>query len=299
MSRITRKHIHVGQRRAFTLVELLVVIAVMTILVAVVMPATMQARNRARAVACVSNLRQLGQAVLGYSEDFSGTLPRLSGTAFAASMPSADWPEGSSATELRRLLAGRVRSAGVYNCANDFGAPEFGYASSVFPRAGSSYLPWATARAGRYGTAINGVRLSTLSPASGLVLLRDYGSEWHGYHSRNGISLESTALANSVFADGHAAAVPVYGVAISERHYVCTTTSNGFVTVGGGSGEVKADLTGRSRLSNAQLELSLSGTVSYADTTQDVDRVFTVGPGVGIESAFRQVACWIDSLAVR
>lgn len=299
MRKMTHKHIQVGLRPAFTLVELLVVIAIITILVATAMPMTMQARNRARAMACVSNLRQLGQAVLAYGDDFGGTLPRFSGTAFAGSAPAGAWPDGSSATELRELLAGRVRNEGVYRCANDFGAPEFGYADNVFSRAGSSYVPWSTARGGRYGTAVNGARLSALSPASGFILIHDYGSEWHGYHSRNGISLESTALANSLFADGHVAAVRAYGVTVSQRRYVCIVTSSGLLTIGGGTGDVKADLTGRSSISGGQLELRLSGKVSCADTSQDVDRVFAFGPNVGLEGAFRQVVYWIDSLAAQ
>jgi len=299
MLKTTHKRIRVGARPGFTLAEVLVVIAIITTLVAIVVPVTVQARNRSRTVACVSNLRQLGQAVFGYIEDFGGTLPKFSGTAFAGSVRTTDWPDGSSATELRELLAGRVRNDGVYSCANDFGAPEFGYADNVFSHAGSSYVPWTTARAGRYGVSVNGARLSALFPASSLVLLRDYGSEWHGYHRRNGMSLESTALANSLFADGHAAAVRAYSVAVSQRHYVCIVTSSGLVMVGGGSGDVRADLTGRSSISNSQLDLRLSGTVSWADTSQDVDRVFTLGPGVDLESAFRQVACWVDSLAAQ
>ncbi len=296
-----------GRWGAFTLVELLVVIAIIAILVAIVMPVAMQARNKARAVACISNLRQLGEAVIVYSQDCGDALPRLSGTAFAESTPTAGWPDGSSATELRTLLAGRVKNAGVYHCANDFGAPEYGYendAGSVFSRAGSSYTPWTTARAGRYGTAINGARLSGLSPASGHILLRDYGSEWHGYHSRSGISLESVTVANGVFADGHAAAVRAFGITVSDRRYVCIAAPNGPVTVSGGSGDVRAELTGRSGPSKdenglAQFQMSLSGVVACADTSQDVDHVFSFGPDVGLEGAFKQVVYWIDNLAAK
>jgi len=61
--------------RAFTLVELLVVIGIIALLISVLMPALARARGAAKAIACGSNLRQIGQAIYMYANDNKGVLP--------------------------------------------------------------------------------------------------------------------------------------------------------------------------------------------------------------------------------
>jgi prepilin-type N-terminal cleavage/methylation domain-containing protein len=61
--------------RAFTLVELLVVIAMISLLIALLMPALQAARESARAALCKSNERQLGIMVVDYCTDYKGGFP--------------------------------------------------------------------------------------------------------------------------------------------------------------------------------------------------------------------------------
>ena len=64
-----------GSRKAFTLIELLVVIAIIAIIAAILFPAFAQAREKARQVSCMSNLRQVGTAFAMYVQDYDERLP--------------------------------------------------------------------------------------------------------------------------------------------------------------------------------------------------------------------------------
>ncbi len=62
------------KRNGFTLIELLVVIEIIAILAAILFPVFAQARERARAISCISNLKQLGLATTMYAQDYDETL---------------------------------------------------------------------------------------------------------------------------------------------------------------------------------------------------------------------------------
>ena len=63
-----------GKRRGFSLIELLVVIGIIAIMLAILLPAMQRVRVQARCVACLSNLRQIGQAMQSYAVGNHGWL---------------------------------------------------------------------------------------------------------------------------------------------------------------------------------------------------------------------------------
>src|SRR5436309_15214267 len=63
-------------RRAFTLVELLVVIGIIALLISILIPALTRARDQANRAKCMANLRSLGNAWLLYANDNKGWLTR-------------------------------------------------------------------------------------------------------------------------------------------------------------------------------------------------------------------------------
>ena len=59
---------------AFTLIELLIVIAIIAILAAILFPVFGQAREKARQATCLSNLHQIGYAIMMYGQDYDETI---------------------------------------------------------------------------------------------------------------------------------------------------------------------------------------------------------------------------------
>ncbi|HZO89261.1 MAG TPA: prepilin-type N-terminal cleavage/methylation domain-containing protein [Chthonomonadaceae bacterium] len=68
---------HRRVRAGFTLIELLVVIAIIAILAAILFPVFAQAREKARAISCLSNAKQSGLAFAMYVQDYDETTPKM------------------------------------------------------------------------------------------------------------------------------------------------------------------------------------------------------------------------------
>ncbi len=67
------------RKSKFTLVELLIVIAIIAIIASMLLPALGKAKGSAKMIQCLSNLRQISSLVLAYGSDFGGNSPKYNG----------------------------------------------------------------------------------------------------------------------------------------------------------------------------------------------------------------------------
>ncbi len=212
-------HHAVAHRRAlagFTLIELLVVIAIIAILAALLFPVFAKARGKAREIACISNLRQVGMAISMYAEDSDGLYPYAVDP--ADYMTPQIWNSPNNPPEIQEfyklipflphiqdVLAPYVKSKEMFHCPADFGFdfedfthleidptgnPKDAYPSS-FQKFGTSYY---------YRTEIAAVHAGqqTFQTPAEVNVLFDGAGDWHG------TSIPPSWRYNVVFGDGHA-----------------------------------------------------------------------------------------------
>jgi len=214
---------------AFTLIELLVVIAIIAILAAILFPVFAQAREKARATSCLSNVKQLALGELMYAQDFDETYPMTAALRDSNDPDSQQyyWLEmidpyvksgGSNSQDLRAKTS-------IYVCPNYLvGAPTVDEAGNSFPDAPTtgqypltSYAPnfspttawWALGADWAGENASVGTLAATGKPSQQIMLAPNHDccvETWGGGGNNNWTraARRHTDGANYAMLDGHA-----------------------------------------------------------------------------------------------
>ena len=112
--------------RAFTLIEMLVVMAIILILAAILIPSLNSALERAKATKDMSNLRQIGIALQLYTQDYNNRLPNMRDKSFDTNAPPANALPGVEA-----VLSNHLGSVKILKCPSD--------RKQFYEKTGSSY----------------------------------------------------------------------------------------------------------------------------------------------------------------
>jgi prepilin-type N-terminal cleavage/methylation domain-containing protein/prepilin-type processing-associated H-X9-DG protein len=109
------------KKHGFTLIELLVVIAIIAILAAILFPVFAQAREKARAISCASNLRQLNMGMVMYAQDHDESFPQWQWDHSYQGGTDTSIPNGTNnGTNLWiNAIWPYVKNVGAYHCPDD------------------------------------------------------------------------------------------------------------------------------------------------------------------------------------
>ena len=111
MSHLQIRHATTSTRsKGFTLIELLVVIAIIAILAAILFPAFAKARESARRISCVSNLKQIGTGIMQYTQEYDEKLPPGADGAYDSN------PANNTLSFYPGIIKSYVQDATVYKC---------------------------------------------------------------------------------------------------------------------------------------------------------------------------------------
>ncbi|AHF92664.1 N-terminal cleavage protein [Opitutaceae bacterium TAV5] len=227
--------------RAFTLIELLAVIAIIGILAAILIPTVGKVRESARAAQCLGNLRQIGAAMILYANENKDALPY--GTGISGDENGRRWSEVIATYAGFKTPTGDIPAGKIFWCPSEKNLPvsgwcwkfsHYGCNPQISPGVQSSWssIPakirlGEIPRASQTFIAIDSTVNTNTAPDSeaiasygvyGQTGVQSSGADWLAnankpmpredipYKDNRRVSFRHKDRANLVFADGHAAA---------------------------------------------------------------------------------------------
>jgi prepilin-type N-terminal cleavage/methylation domain-containing protein/prepilin-type processing-associated H-X9-DG protein len=201
-------------RTGFTLIELLVVIAIIAILAAILFPVFARARENARRASCQSNLKQLGLAIMQYTQDYDEMYPIASNFGRVYDGVSMNFTNGARVWS--REIYPYVKNSQVYQCPS---APD-NQASidvtslsslTVGPRYGMNNdfgTAGTTCDNSPAGEVCSGVALAAIPRPAELILMVDTQAVpgWAPYtaqYTAQTVAARHFEGSNIAYADGH------------------------------------------------------------------------------------------------
>lgn len=125
----------VMQLKGFTLIELLVVVAIIAVLAAILFPVFARARENARRASCMSNLKQMGLAMMMYTQDYDEHMPSYLLEGHGNKIFPA--PNGNKYSRQPWFFAiyPYAKSSQLFNCPSESSAIAYdgGYTATTFP----------------------------------------------------------------------------------------------------------------------------------------------------------------------
>jgi prepilin-type N-terminal cleavage/methylation domain-containing protein len=201
---------------AFTLIEILVVIAIIAVLAGILFPVFQGARKRSYETTCFSNLRQVGLAIGMYAHDYDDKYPIATDGSEKVVLRLPTDAKGqatlANAPTLKRILAPYIKTDGIWKCPADQGIRYPAYwrgdssdgtyskIPSAFERIGVSYayrVPLGLAQVNYPATSYAD---SVDMGASRTGILADAGTGWHIKGDEGDTHLERRS---TLFSDGH------------------------------------------------------------------------------------------------
>jgi prepilin-type N-terminal cleavage/methylation domain-containing protein/prepilin-type processing-associated H-X9-DG protein len=220
------------RQKGFTLIELLVVIAIIAILAAILFPVFAKVREKARAISCLSNLKQIGTAVTMYTQDYDETEP-------------SSYNKYGGETGWACQVFPYVKSVAAFACPDDssIGNQSVGEVKSLSYGINSNFgiNPWPAA-----ATVPKAISISSLSAPSNTVMLFEVananwvditaptgpggfaGSNWSGYGNWDGFFNGMSPAGNGIGSPGNDPSGSNVGTSAGSLKYATGYMANSF-----------------------------------------------------------------------